>query len=218
MARRILRTFIQAVAFITILVIGIAFLDSLYQVLPTSLHNRIPTPHWHHTGYVITDITYQNCNWFFSSSCSPPGDWHKIEKDVFLDQSMLFKGYIFVKRQKEEHFDSAKGDSLVVDIAVGNVAPTTSDGWEHRSGGIWIRKSNTLVDSGVTAVDILFGRDVVEVRPQWHIVGDLDAGDQVKLTFRKGQPKQVEKPQLRINDDMKFKIIQISGSTFHNML
>lgn len=131
---------------------------------------------------------------------------------------MLFKGYIFVKRQKEEHFDSAKGDSLVVDIAVGNVAPTTSDGWEHRSGGIWIRKSNTLVDSGVTAVDVLFGRDVVEVRPQWHIVGDLDAGDQVKLTFRKGQPKQVEKPQLRINDDMKFKIIQISGSTFHNML
>ena len=117
-----------------------------------------------------------------------------------------------------EDFDSAKGDSMVVDVVAADTAPITGDGWEHRPGGMWIRKSNKLVDDGVTAVDVLFGRDVVEVRPQWHIVGDLDAGDQVKLTVRKGQPNQeVEKPELRINDDMKFKIIQISGSTSHKM-
>lgn len=218
MARRILRTIIQAIAFIAVLLTGIAFLDSLYQVLPTSLHNRIPAPHWHHSGYVTTDITYQTCNWFFSSSCSPPGEWHKIEKDVFLGKSILFQGYIFVQRKKVEDFDSAKGDSMVVDVVAADTAPITGDGWEHRPGGMWIRKSNKLVDDGVTAVDVLFGRDVVEVRPQWHIVGDLDAGDQVKLTVRKGQPNQeVEKPELRINDDMKFKIIQISGSTSHKM-
>ena len=131
---------------------------------------------------------------------------------------MLFKGYTFVKRKKEKHFNSAEGDSMIVDVAVGKAAPTTGDGWEYRPGGMWIRKSNILVDSGITAVDVLFGQDAVEVRPQWNIVGDLDAGDHVKLTVRRGQPRQeVERPELRINDDMKFKIIQISGPTFHNM-
>ena len=98
-----------------------------------------------------------------------------------------------------------------MDVKVGKIAPTT-EGWERRSAGIWVRKSNKLVDDGVTAVDLLFGADAVEVRPQWHMVGNMAAGDQVKLTVRKGQPSdKVEKPELRINDNMKFKILQVSG-------
>jgi len=108
-------------------------------------------------------------------------------------------------------FDPAVGDTMVVDVRVGKLAPTT-DGWEGRSGGIWVRKSNELVNGGVTAVDLLFGPDAVEVRPQWRVVGNMDVGDQVKLTVRKGQPSEkVERPELRINDNMKFKIIQVSG-------
>jgi len=108
-------------------------------------------------------------------------------------------------------FGATAGDTMIVDVKVGKIAPTT-EGWEARSGGIWVRRSNKLVDDGVTSVDLLFGPDAVEVRPQWYMVGNMDAGDQVKLTVRRGQPSlKVERPELRINDNMKFKIIQVSG-------
>ncbi|RPB27732.1 Metallo-dependent phosphatase [Terfezia boudieri ATCC MYA-4762] len=208
--RRIIRTIIQSSLLVSALLTAIFFLDSRYRVLPTSLHNRFPAPHWHHTGYVITDIQYQSCNKVFSSACTMPDDWSQIEKDVFLGQSIFTRGYVFVKRKKEEDFDATAGDSMIVDVKVGKIAPTTS-GWEGRSGGIWVKRSNKLVDEGVTSVDLLFGPDAVEVRPQWHMVGNMDAGDQVKLTVRKGQPSvKVERPELRINDNMKFKIIQVS--------
>lgn len=210
MARRIVRTIIQSCLLLVVLIVTLVFLDTRYRVLPNSIHNHFPAPHWHHTGYVITDVTYQSCNKVFSPVCSMPEPWYRIEKDVFLGQSLFNRGYIFVQRKKEGEFDAAAGDAMIVEVRMG--APAAGAGWEERGAGIWIKRSNKLVDDGVTAVDLLFGEDAVEIRPQWHIIGDLLTGDNVKITVRKGQPSEkMEKPELRINDNMKFKIIQISG-------
>ncbi|KAF8471809.1 Metallo-dependent phosphatase-like protein [Kalaharituber pfeilii] len=208
--RRIIRTLVQTCLFAAALFLAVVFLDSRYKVLPTSIHNRFPAPHWHHTGYVITDINYQSCNKIFGPQCTLGEDWHQIEKDVFLGTSILYRGYLFVKRMKEEDFDKDENGKtlMITDVAISKAAP--GEGWESRPGDMWIKRSNKLVEDGVTAVDILFGMDVAEVRPQWTIVGTMGIGEKVRLTIRKGQPEIIEKPELRINDNMKFKIIQIS--------
>ena len=123
---------------------------------------------------------------------------------------MFKRGFIFVKRKKEEELDPDKGDIMIEDVKVGRSAPSEGE-WEARPGDIWVKRVYKLVEDGVTAVDLLFGADAVEIRPRWSIVGGLFSEGQVQLTIRKGQPVPIEKPELRINDNFKYKIIQISG-------
>jgi len=71
----------------------------------------------------------------------------------------------------------------------------------------------------VTAVDVLFGVDAVEPRSQWALMGiplQLGAHPEVpvaRLTVRQGRAKprpDVPRPPLRVKEDGKFKIVQIS--------
>ncbi|KAL2255360.1 hypothetical protein VTK26DRAFT_3526 [Humicola hyalothermophila] len=92
--------------------------------------------------------------------------------------------------------------------------------WESRPGGIWIKRSNRrgVSDSkeAVTAIDVLFGDDAVEVRPGWAIAGTpllLNAGSDVPvahLTIRRGAPQEPVKPAPRIADNGRFKIVQLA--------
>ena len=126
-----------------------------------------------------------------------------------------------MKRKKEEDFDSEAGDLMVYDVKVGRVPPemdpeaTAAEGiWEARPGGIWLKRGSRLIDGGVTAADLLFGADAAEVRPLWTIMGTLSVGQEARLTVRKGQPVDLVKPELRMNDDRMFKIMQIAGRDY----
>ncbi len=52
-----------------------------------------------------------------------------------------------------------------------NAIDSTEDDWEARPGGIWLRRSSEphVSDSkqALTSVDVLFGADAVDPRPQW---------------------------------------------------
>lgn len=93
--------------------------------------------------------------------------------------------------------------------------------WESRPLGLWVRRSakrHASDDkSAVTAVDVLFGDDAVEARDGWEIRGTplLLAGSgsnnpAAQITIRRGAPKEPVKPQPRINENGKFKIVQLA--------
>lgn len=210
MARRIVRTIIQVICLSIVLAAAVFFLDLRYRVLPPRLHHLLPE---HHAGTVVTDITFLSCSSLFSECILDAGEgWTRINKDVYLGETWISQGYIHIKRKKEEELDKAAGEKIVVDIRVGRLEPPAEDGvkWESRPGGIWIRRQTKIVDDAVTAVDVLFGADAVEVRPGWVMrEGSLTSGENARITLRKGPPLEFKKPILRLKDH-KFKIIQIS--------
>jgi len=61
-------------------------------------------------------------------------------------------------------------DLVVTDIRVGEPPPNPSSdhSWESRPGGIWMLRSKFYgkTDQTVTEVDVLFGVDAVDPRPQ----------------------------------------------------
>lgn len=72
----------------------------------------------------------------------------------------------------EEHI--AVDDLVAVGIKVGEPPPTPSLGrsWESRPGGIWVlrRTFSGNIDQAVTDIDVLFGTDAVDPRPQWALM------------------------------------------------
>jgi hypothetical protein len=180
----------------------------------------------HHTGLVITDVQITKCSSLhpFRSCELDPAVWFRINKDLYLGKAMMSSAYLHVRRKKEEEL--TPDDKVVVDVTVGRLNPGAGakahdgDMWEAREAGIWIKRS-TKKGAGenkhaVTAIDLLFGDDAVEAREGWELTGIplmLDAGQKVPsahLTVRRGLPHEHTKPVPRINDNGKFKIVQLA--------
>ncbi|POS88320.1 hypothetical protein EPUL_000621 [Erysiphe pulchra] len=217
------RTILQFTTIFVFLLTVVYFLDSQFRVLPSSIHNHLPT---HHPGLVITDITVTTCSSIslFTSCKLNPNYWHRIEKDLYLGNGWISKAYVHVQGKKEE--DLLPEDKVVFDVTVGRLDPTIREidkndiKWESRPMGIWLKRSakRHASDSyqAVTAVDILFGADAVDPRVRWQLVGTallLNTGgeeQQARLTIRRGSELEVSKPIPQINEHGKFKIMQVS--------
>ncbi len=218
------RTGIQLAAITSVIFLLVFFLDSRYRVLPQSVHSHLPL---HHEGLVITDITIQTCSNInpLSKCILDQKIWHRIEKDLYLGSGWVSKGYVHIKRKREEELTSE--DKVVVDVRVGRLDPAmgektqAAEKWESRPAGVWIKRSlkRHASDSknAVTAVDVLFGLDAIEPRSGWELVKNgalhLDMGKEGKdphITIRRGAPVKPEKPRPKIRKDGKFKIVQLS--------
>jgi hypothetical protein len=199
------------------------FLDSRYRVLPASLHNALPA---HHPGLVVVDITVATCSTVnvFSSCKLNPAVWHRVEKDLYLGHGWVSSAYIHIKRKKEEEL--LPEDKVVVDISVGKLVPSSdeksdaAEKWERRPGGIWMKRSGKAGESdserAVTSVDVLFGADAVDPRDGWKVIGTPlllgSSGEthEPRLSVRRGNPQAAAKPVLKVRDNGKFKILQVS--------
>lgn len=226
------RTLTQLGAALTFTFIVIFFLDRNYRVLPNAIHGYMPT---HHPGLVITDVTLVSCSSinFFSSCDLDPATWHRIDKELYLGRAWTSTAYLYISRKHEE--DLTSEDKVVMDISVGRLnpalaqegkAPKADEQWESRPGGLWIKRSGNKKSSDsndvVSDVDVLFGDDAVEARDGWAITGTqllLDTGGpllSVHLTVRRGVPKERKKPEPRIQDNGRFKIMQIGDLHLSN--
>ncbi|KAH8592611.1 Metallo-dependent phosphatase-like protein [Bisporella sp. PMI_857] len=172
---------------------------------------------------VVTDLTI--C--IFSSTVSAstceldPRIWHRIEKDLYLYTSQQ-SAWLYVALANEEELTAE--DLLVMDIRVGEPPPNPSSGhsWESRPGGIWVLRSkfSGKIDQAVTEVDVLFGVDAVDPRPQWALMRSslqLNAQPKVpvaRLSVLHGRtkPRPDARAALRVREDGKFKIVQISDT------
>lgn len=203
-------------------------LDNRFRVLPASIHDHLPS---HHPGLVVTDVTIKKCSTVNPlSSCSLNSDsWQRIDKDLYLGSAWFSRAYLHVQRKHEEELLDT--DRVVVDLRVGRQNPAkaprsnpedkqmiTEDDWESRPGGIWLRRSGERhasdSEEAVTAVDVLFGADAVDPRPQWEVKdtpillnGQVEK-QEARITLRRGTPPKLKKPVPRINDNGKFKIMQ----------
>ena len=222
MARRIVRTALQVSAVGIITFIFLFFVDRNYRVLPGPLHDYMPQ---HHHGLVVTDVRITKCSSFnLFSSCKIDGsEWQRIEKDLYLGKSMSH-AFVHVKRKKEA--DLQPTDKIILDIAVGRLDPGASikgqeeERWDTRGSGVWVKLAEKKhvgdTNHAVAAIDVLFGDDAVEVRDGWSIKGTpllLDSGSRIPaahITIRKGDTHEPAKPQPRIHDNGKFKIVQLA--------
>lgn len=177
------------------------------------------------TGTVITDLTVLFCSQTdtLSSYGLDPRIWHRLEKDLHLHTGHQ-SAWLHIARTKGT--DLTADDLVVVDIRVGEEPQTNGDSgntWESRPGGIWVlrRRYTGDIRQIVTGLDVLFGRDAVDPRPQWALMQtplQLNVKPEVpvaRLTIIHGEA--VRRPNgprtiLRVKPDGKFKVLQISDT------
>ncbi|KAI0436071.1 Metallo-dependent phosphatase-like protein [Xylaria telfairii] len=147
--------------------------------------------------------------------------WHCIDKDLYLHTSEQSE-YLYIALMNKEELTA--GDLLVVGIRVGEPPSDKGSGysWENRPGGIWLLRSPFPgnIDQAVTEVDVLFGTDAVDPRPQWNLMRSpiqLDAHPQVPVArlsvlHGRAKPRPDARTTLRVKEDGKFKIVQISDT------
>jgi hypothetical protein len=176
---------------------------------------------------VVTDLTVR----IFSPidnicTCElDPRVWHPIKKDLYLGAAQQ-RAWLYVAVANEKEL--ATGDLVVADIKVGNPAPNHSlkNSWEGRPGKIWVLRSKWpgMIEQTVTDVDVLFGMDAVDPRPQWTLIpSSLQLDGQpnapaARLSVVRGRVKPIPgaRAALRARKDGKFKIVQISDTHMVN--
>ena len=203
---------------------GFGVLKSLASWQSTTSASTRPTATDAKLAYsVVTDLTIHFCSStdLITSSKPESGRWHRLDKDLYLYSSQQ-SAWLQMALAKEE--DLCSDDAVVTDIIISEHSPTvgSKDSWERRPGGIWLFKSNYTASSqrAVTGVDVLFGADAVEPRPEWTLMKSqlqLNAPKQApiaRLSVRHGKadPKRNPGITLRAKDDGKFKVVQISDT------
>lgn len=176
---------------------------------------------------VVTDLIVSFCSPTDPlSTCALDSlRWLRIEKDLYLYTAQQ-TAWLQIAQAREE--DLTADDLVVTEIRVSELHPSAGAGsakensWERRPGGIWVLRSPYTGDchQAVTAVDVLFGVDAVDPRPQWALMGTpLQLGHPevpvARLTVRQGRAKprlDVPGMPLRVKEDGKFKIVQISDT------
>lgn len=170
---------------------------------------------------VITDLMITFHHFAFENTFYHKG-WHRIEKELCLHQFQQ-TAWLHVAQAKEE--DLTTDDLVVTDIKVikvGEPNPNTDSdsSWETRAAGVWVRRSKYTGHSrqAITAIDVLFGVDAVEPRPQWSLLQtplQLSIRPELpvaKLSVRRGMARPNPPAVLRVNGDGKFKVLQISDT------
>jgi hypothetical protein len=174
---------------------------------------------------VITDLTISFesiASSLDSESTLETRDWHRIEKDLYLHTLAEQSAWIYVAQVKEEELTSSH--LVVTDVRIGE-PPSAKDvkhAWESRPAGIWVQRSNytSNIQHVVTGIDILFGSDAIDPRPQWSLLREpfqlKDASPGIPIprpSIRRGRLIPSSEPStLRAREDGSFRIVQISDT------
>ena len=181
---------------------------------PSTPHNSTAVAH-----PVVTDVTISSTD--PPSTETNPRIWRRIEKELYLHKSRR-TAWLYVALKEEEELEDE--DLLVMNIRVGETPPDAgpSQRWDSRPGGIWVLRSrfSGSIGQAVTEVDILFGMDAVDPRPQWalmHSSLQLDGEPDIpvaRLSVLQGRakPRLGARADLRVRADGTFKIVQISDT------
>lgn len=136
----------------------------------------------------------------------------------------MSSAYVHIKRKKEE--DLLPEDKVILDVTVGRLDPSMgvkgegNEKWEAREAGLWLKRSAAKHASddkkAITSVDVLFGADAVDPREGWQMVGtplllqSSAENIEARLSIRRGKEVTHTKPVPRINENGKFKIMQVA--------
>ncbi|OAL45451.1 Metallo-dependent phosphatase [Pyrenochaeta sp. DS3sAY3a] len=169
------------------------------------------------THPIVTDLKV-----YIGAPTRPEPDpklWQRIDKELYLGK-LEQRAWLYVAVKNEQELTAET--KVVTDIRVGDFPSTSNSSlpWENRNGGIWVQRSKyNKVEESVTAVDVLFGKDAVDPRPQWTLMESslqLDANSNIPIArlsilYGRAMPR-VDPPALRVRGDGTFKIVQISDT------
>ncbi|KAF1846294.1 Metallo-dependent phosphatase [Cucurbitaria berberidis CBS 394.84] len=169
--------------------------------------------------HVVTDITVCIIPPKTSTCELDPRTWHCIEKDLYQYTSQ-HSAWLYVALANE---DELAAETLVVgDIRAGERPPSSSGHWNSRPGGIWVLRKKFAgdIDQAVTEVEVLFGTDAVDPRPQWTLMQSplqINAQPEIpvarlSILHGRAKPRLTADVPLRVREDSKFKIVQISDT------
>ena len=205
------------------LLVVIITLDNRFRVLPASIHGHLPS---HYAGLAVTDVTITTCSALniFSPCKLDPEFWSRVEKDLYLKTAWTSSAYVHFERKKEE--DLLPTDKVVMDLKISRLTPAAdkSEGdrseWEKRPGGIWLKRTAKRhasdSEKAITSIDVLFGADAADPRSNWELKDTpllLDSRTEeleARISIRRGHPPQTKKPVPRINENGRFKIMQLA--------
>lgn len=114
--------------------------------------------------------------------------------------------------------------ALDIVYIIPTAAQVAESGWRYKSNGMWLKYGPSSNKNAITGIDVLFGSDSVEPRPNWRRLPNplRDTGSPsdklAYLTIRRG-PKVDYKakeyhPTLKVNNAGKFKILQVADLHF----
>lgn len=178
---------------------------------------------------VVTDLTIS----FYG-----PGDtssnpalkskpWYRIEKNLLLHRCQQ-TAWLYVAEMQQE--DLTQDDLVITEMrhdnphnTSSNASPNKEKSWELQPGGLWVLKSPYTGSEyqAITGVDVLFGVDAIEPRPQWTLMRaplQLKAPPDLpiaRITARYGRaklPSGDSRIPLRVRKDGTFKVVQISDT------
>lgn len=176
------------------------------------------------TATVITDLdlSFGAETNVLSSGASHAGKWRRVNKELCLHMADS-TAWLHIAEATENELTT--DDLVITDIEVGDHCPSDNlqTSWESRPGGIWLLRSHYTGKSHrvVTSVDVLFGVDAVDPRPQWTVsqaplqLGAMPEIPVARLSVRRGKVKSEPvdpQPSLRVRKDGNFKIVQISDT------
>lgn len=174
-------------------------------------------------NHYVVDVTITKCdNNTNITECPVPetneGKWILLEKDLSLNNASELS-LLFYKVK-----DEIKDNERVVTDIVMDEEDLCEGTWIQKSNGIWLKYSLVCSpEDAVTAIDVLFGEDAVEVRPKWKFINDkaiiniqTEEDKKPYITFRRGSRANSDdfRPNLKVRDDGKFKILQIADLHF----
>lgn len=115
-------------------------------------------------------------------------------------------------------------DSLNIVYEVPSEEEVQASGWRYKGYGIWCKYESYLTRKGLTGIDVLYGKDAVDPRPNWNFLGknplDVDSspGREPYLSFRRGNKVDYKsadyQKRLQVSKDGKFKILQVADLHF----
>ncbi|KAF2741877.1 Metallo-dependent phosphatase [Sporormia fimetaria CBS 119925] len=169
---------------------------------------------------IVTDISIRY--WSSPDPTFQPDSWRRIEKDLYLHTGCGKSAWLLVSQVAQ--CDLEPSSLVVTDVRISStLSPRErSETWEEREAGFWVQRRpyNNDLQRAITGLDVLFGRDAVDPRPQWTLLDDpLQLPDAptstpiARLTMRRGaSTPDPAKPMLRAREDGTFKIVQISDT------
>lgn len=179
------------------------------QSLPTmlNLHNQ--------DGFIITNLEIRSCSLFANEHCQPTANWYKIPKPMNYNlngkkSSKLRQQYLFVEKLP---LSAVNQDTKVISnlkIAEGE----SDERWQFDL----VPYNSEQPDSYIYNIDLLFGVDAVDPRPDWMLIMTpllgITGQIPVYITVKSEPVTVIEKPKLSIEAGTHYKILQAADLHF----
>ncbi|CCH41797.1 hypothetical protein BN7_1336 [Wickerhamomyces ciferrii] len=184
-----------------------------HQVSPININSH------HQSDFIITDLEIKTC--FLFTKCqpsnNPSNDWYQIPKPLNFNNngkksSFLTQQYLFIKKIKLSSI--TKEIQVIHDLQVSE-SNDDNQRWSFKRSEYDPTNSNEYVYN----IDVLFGLDAIDPRPDWKLIKipiiDIQSEVPIYLTLKTSPTTtDLSHPKIQIPIGSNYKILQVADLHF----